>query len=161
MGSELAQLALILGLPLAVGWLAFQGTLLALASDGGYLRTLWARLPHALIAANLGIAGMHTLATPLINLSMRTCSIFPSPGWEAGILWAIVVGGALAGGLLLWLFQLWAVKRGLSAWRAVAWEEGAVRSGSWRTLWWWVLLSYVVLVGGVAASAAVQQLLSA
>jgi hypothetical protein len=37
------------------------------------------------------------------------------PGWAAGILWAIVVGGALLGWLLLTLYQSWAVRRGLSA----------------------------------------------
>jgi hypothetical protein len=161
LGSEPAQLALIVGLPPAVGWLVFQGPLLALASKGGYLRTLWARLPHALIAANLGLAGIHAIATPLINLSLRACSILPTPGWAVGILWAVVVGGALASGMLLFLYQLWVVKRGLSAWYVVAREEGVVRSGTWRTLWWWVLLSYLVLLGGVVASAVLQQLVSA
>jgi hypothetical protein len=160
-GSELVQLALILGLPLALGWLVFQGPLLAQAAKRGYFRTLWQRLPHVLIATNLGLAGIHTLATPLVNVSLRTCSVFPQIGWEAGTLWAIVVGGALLGGLLLLLYQLWAVRRGLAAWRVVAAGDGEVRSGAWRTLWWWVLLSSVVLLGGIAASAALQQLLAA
>ena len=72
-----------------------------------------------------------------------------------------MVLGALLGGLLLYLQQLWAVRRGLSAWRVLAWGGGEVRSGSWRTLWWWVLLSYLALVGGVVASVVLQQLLSA
>jgi hypothetical protein len=159
--SETVQVALILGLPLAVGWLVFQGPLLALAAKTGYLRTLWARLPHALVAANLGMAGINVAAAPLINLSLRSCSIFPTPGWTVGILWAIVVLGALLGVLLLFIYQSWAVRRGLSAWRVLAWGDGEVRSGSWRTMWWWVLLSYLALVVGVVASVVLQQLSSA
>jgi hypothetical protein len=83
------------------------------------------------------------------------------PGWAAGILWAIVVGGALLGWLLLTLYQSWAVRRGLSAWYALTAGDGKVRTGSWRALWWWVLISYVVLVGGLAASVILQQLFSA
>ena len=58
------QLVLIFGLPPAVGWLAFQGPLLALAAKRGYLRTLGRRLPHALVAANLGMAGVDVVAAP-------------------------------------------------------------------------------------------------
>jgi hypothetical protein len=160
MGSELAQLALILGLPLALGWLAFQGPLLALAANTGYLRTLWEQLPHVLVAANLGMAGVNAVAVPLLNVSLRTCAVFPSPGWTVGVLWAIVVLGALLGGLLLALYQWWAAKRDLSAWRALASRDGAVRSASWGTLWWWIPLSYLALVGGVVAGVVLSQLLS-
>jgi hypothetical protein len=161
-GSTQAQLALILGLPMALGWLVFQGLLLALSAKRGYLAMLWERLPHALVAANLGVAGIAVVTVPLLNLVItRACSLFPSPGWSVGILWAVAVGGALLSGLLLFLYQLWAVKRGLSAWCAAASGRGEVRSGSWRILWWWVLLSYLVLVVGIAAGVILQQLLSA
>jgi hypothetical protein len=161
MGSQGAQLGLILGLPLALGWLVVQGPLLALASRRGYLRTLWERLPHVLIAANLGLAGMSTIVSPLLNAITRTCSIFPSPGWSAGILWAIVALGALPGGLLLSLYHLWAIKRGLWAWGTAAGGGGTVRSGAWRALWWWVLLSVPLLVGGLAVGILLQHLLAA
>lgn len=165
MGSGPTQLALVLGLPLALGWLAFQGPLLALATKTGYLRILRERLPHALVAANLGMAGASAVATPLVSVSTRTCSIFPSPGWVAGMLWAIVVLCALMGGLLLFIYQSWAVRRGVSAWHVLAWGDGEVRgeirSGPWGVLWWWVLLSYAALVGGLAASVLLQQLFSA
>jgi hypothetical protein len=160
MGNGAAQLGLILGLPLALSWLIYQGPLLAWAARRSYLRILWERFPHALVAANLGMAGVNLFAVPLINASLRTCSIFPSPGWSVGTLWAIVAGGALLGGLLLSLHQLWAARCGLVAWRVLAVGEGEVRSGSWRKLWWWVLLSYLVLVAGMAASIVLQQALS-
>ena len=72
-----------------------------------------------------------------------------------------MVGGALLGWLLLCLYQIWAVSRGLSAWRALTAGDGKVRTGSWRALWWWVLIIYIVLVGGLAASVILQQLFSA
>jgi hypothetical protein len=160
-GEGLLPLVFIAGLPLALSWLAFQGLLLALASKRGYLRTLWERLPHALVAGNLGMAGVTALAGPLVSISTGVCSLFPTPGWSLGTLWAIVVLGALPGGLLLVLYQVWAVKRGLVAWRALASAEQEVRSASWRKLWWWVLLSYGVLLGGMVAFVVLQQVLSA
>ena len=161
LGSELVQLALMLGLPLVVGWLVFQGPLMALATQRGYLRTLWTRLPHALVAANLGMAGISIVAVPLVNVSMRTCSVFPSPGWTVGVLWAIVVLGALLGGMLLFIYESWAVRRSLQAWSVVTEREGQVRSPSWCNLWWWILLSYVVLLGGLVASVVLQKQISA
>lgn len=160
-GSGTVQGTLMLGLPLAAGWLAFQGPLLALAAKQGYLRTLGQRLPQALVAANLGMAGVNAVAAPLVNKSSRTCSIFPSPGWTMGILWAIVVLGALVGGLLLFIYEFWAVRRGLHARNVLASREGQVLSPSWRMLWWWILLSYVALLGGLVGSVILQQLLSA
>ena len=153
-GEGALPLVLIAGLPLALSWLVFQGPLLALASKRGYLRTLWERLPHALVAGNLGMAGLLVLAFPVAVLSTSICSYFPTPGWSLGTLWAIVALGALPGGLLLALYHLWAVKRGLVAWRAVGWNERAPgwvlpRSAGWRKLWWWVLLSYGMLLCGV------------
>jgi hypothetical protein len=160
-GEGLLPLAFIAGLPLASSWLAFQGPLLALASKRDYVRTLWERLPHALVAGNLGMAGVLALAFPLAVASQNICSYFPTPGWSLGILWAIGVLGALPSGLLLTLYQAWSVKRGLVAWRAVGWNDEPVRSAAWRKLWWWVLLSYAVLLCGVVAFAALLQLLSA
>jgi hypothetical protein len=159
-GSGPAQGALMLGLPLAVGWLVFQGPLLALVVQRGYLRTLGGRLPQALVAANLGMAGVNAVAAPLVNASLGTCSIFPSPGWAMGTLWAIVVLGALLGGLLLFIYEFWAVRRGFQAWSVLASREGQVLPPSWRMLWWWILLSYAALFGGLVASVILQQLLS-
>ena len=152
-GQGLLPLVFIAGLPLALSWLVFQGPPLALAGKRGYLRTLWERLPHALVAGNLGMAGVVALAGPLASISTGVCSLFPSPGWSLGTLWAIVVLGALPGGLLLALYHLWAVKRGLVAWRAVGWNDKLVRSAGWRKLWWWVLLSYGMLLCGVVVFA--------
>lgn len=160
LGSGLVQLLLMLGLPLAGGWTAFQGLLLALAAKRGYLRTLGARLPHALVASNLGMAGVNAVAAPLLNQSMRTCPIFPLPGWVMGTLWTIAVLGALPGGLLLFVYRSWGARCGSQARCVLASGDGQVQSLPWRTLWWWILLSYGALLGGLVASVFLQQLLS-
>jgi hypothetical protein len=160
LGSELAQVALIFGLPLAAGWLVFQGPLLALATKRGYLRTLGERLPQALVAANLGLAGVNAVAAPLVNVSTRACSLFPSPGWAMGIVWASVVLGAVLGGALLFIYESWAARRGFQAWRVLASSEDRVSSPSWRSVWWWIPLSFAAILGGLVASAILQQLTS-
>jgi hypothetical protein len=145
------QLALLFGLPLAVGWLAFHGLLLAPATENGYGHLLGQRLPQALVAANLGVGGIGVVVVPLVNLSLRICSIMPLSPWTVMIWWAIVVLGTLVGGLLLFLYEYWAGRGAFQAWSVLAWREGEVRTPSWRKLWWWILLSYVALLGGLAA----------
>ena len=72
-------------------------------------------------------------------------------------LWVMAVLGALVGGLPLYAYHSWAVRRGFFAWSSLLWGAGesgggkpAVSSPSWRRLWVWVLLSFVALVAGVA-----------
>ena len=150
-GAWPRQIALVLGLPLAVGWLVFQGPLLAPVTEKSYGRLLSQRLPQALVAANLGVGGINVVAVPLVNLSLRICSILPLSLWTVMIWWAIVVLGTLVGGLLLFLYEFWAGRGGFQAWSVLAWREEEVRTPSWRKLWWWILLSYVALLGGLAA----------
>jgi len=145
------QIALEFGLPLALGWLVFQGPLLASVTGKSYGRFLSQRLPHALVAANLGMGGIIVVALPLVNLSLRICPVLPLTIWTVTIWWAITVLGALVGGLFLFLYEYWAVRGGSQAWSVLAWREAEVRTGSWRKLWWWILLSYVALLGGLAA----------
>jgi hypothetical protein len=160
-GSILLQIGLVLGLPLLVGWLFFQGPLLALGTGKRPSRLLLQRLPQAWVAANLGMAGINALAAPLVNRSMRVCPALPLSPWTVVTWWAVVALGALAGGLLLFGYESWAVRRGFRAWSILASGEGEIVTPTWRQLWWWILLSYVALLGGIVASVLVQQLLSA
>jgi hypothetical protein len=153
LASQPLQLALMLGLPPVAGWLFFQAPLLATVTDNGYLRTLRQRLPQALVAAGLGLAGILAVAMPLVNRTANTCGILPFHAWTGATWWAIVVAGALAGGVLLFLYESWAVRRGYQAWRVLASGEGEVHSPPWRTVWWWILLSCVILLGGLVAGA--------
>jgi len=155
------QIGLVLGLPLIVGWLFFQGPLLASVTEKSFGRFLGQRLPQALVAANLGMAGVIAVAIPLVNQSIRSCSVLPLSSGIVLTWWAIVVLGTLVGGLLLFLYECWAVSGGFQAWSVLAWREGEVRTPSWRKLWWWILLSYAALLGGLAAGVVLQQLLNA
>jgi hypothetical protein len=160
-GSVLLQLLLLLGLPLLVGWLLFQGPLLALGTRRRPLRLLLQRLPQAWVAANLGMAGTNALAAPLVNRTLRLCPALPLSPWTVVTWWALAALSALAGALLLFAYEAWAVRRGFRAWSVLASGEGDVVTPGWRRLRWWIPLSYVVLVGGVAAIVLVQRLLPA
>lgn len=159
--SGLLQILLIFGLPLIIGWLVFQGPLLASITDKSYGRFLINRLPQALVVANLGLAGISAIAAPLTMYSIRVCSIFPLNIWTFITWWAIVIPGALVGLLLLFLYEFWAIHGGFQAWSVLAWREAKVHTPSWRDLWWWILLSYVVLLGGLSVSVILIQLLTA
>ena len=154
------QILLIFGLPPLVGWLVFQGLLLALGTKAGYLRLLRQRLPQAWVAANLGMGGINALAAPMIFQSTRNCSILPLSPWMVMTWWSFIILGTLGGGLLLFGYESWDVRRGFRAWSVLALGEDEVVSPPWRRQWWWILLSYVVLFGGVVGSALLQQLLS-
>jgi hypothetical protein len=155
LGSPPLQLLLFLSLPLFIGWFVFQGPLLTFATKKGYLHTLLQRLPHTWVTANLGIAGIFALATPLMNMSIQ----LPLPPWTVVAWWAFTVLSALVAMLLLLLYEGWSVRLGYQGWYILAWGEGEVTSAPWRKLWWWILLSYAALIGGVAGYAFIQQVL--
>ncbi len=155
------QILFVFGLPLLLGWLLFQGPLLAQATRRGYLHTLGQRLPPTWVAANLGMGGITALATPLVNRLSGTCSWMPLSLWTVVSLWVMVVVGALVGILLLMLYEGWAVRHGYRAWSVVALGDGEVTSPPWRRLWWWILLSFAITFGGVLANTAIQRALAA
>ncbi len=153
--SQVLQLLLFFGLPLLIGWLVFQGPLLAHATRKGYPPTLLRRLPHTWTVANLGMAAIFALATPLANISAQ----IPLPPWTVAAWWAFAVMSALAAMPLLLLYEGWSVRRGYRAWTVLVWGEGETISAPWRKLWWWILLSYAVLIGGVAGYVYIQQVM--
>jgi hypothetical protein len=153
--SSLLQLLLFFGLPLFIGWLVFQGPLLAIATNKGYLHMLLQRLPHTWVATNLGIAAIFALATPLANMSVQ----MPLPPWTVVTWWALTAVSGLVAMLLLLLYEGWRVRRGYRGWYSVAWGEDEITSSPWRKLWWWIPLSYVALIGGIAGYLFIQQVL--
>ena len=151
--NTLAQILLILVLPVLLSWLLFQGPLLALASQRIYLRTLGERLPAAWITAHLGIAGIYLLAMRLVDWFSGTCSLmWPTP-WALVSFWAAVAGGAVLGLLFILLYEAWAVHHGYRAWSVLALGDGEVSTPPWRELWPWILLSFAILIGGVIVNA--------
>jgi hypothetical protein len=150
--NQLLPLLIVFILPALLGWLFFQGPLLALATRRGYLRTLGQRLPAAWVGANLGIAGVTALATPLVDWLTSTCSMMNSSIWLVVSLWAVVVAGAVLGMLLVLLYEAWAVRHGQRAWSVLTSGDGAVSTPGWRRLWWWILLCIAAPIGGVVVS---------
>jgi hypothetical protein len=157
--SGLVQILFIFILPALLGWLFFQGPLLALAARRGYLRTLGQRLPAAWVGANLGMGGITVLANPLLNWVTRTCSIMNQSIWIVVSLWTVVVVSTCVGVLLVLLYESWAVHHGFRAWSAMVTGDGEVSTPSWRKLWWWILLSFAVLIGGVMVSNLILQVM--
>lgn len=147
--STLAQftiLAVIYIAPALLGWLLFQAPWLALATRKGYSEILLKRMPHTWIVANLGIAAIFALATPLVNsVAQIGLNLWMVVTW-----WAFAVLGALAGFFLLGPFERWSVRRGYRAWSLLTLGETDFASAPWRKSWWWILLSFVALLGGVA-----------
>jgi hypothetical protein len=144
-------------IPLTVGLFFYQAPLLARATGSSYVRTVLRRLPAVLVSTNLSLAGLLAISLPLIDWHTNYCGIstFALLQW-----WAIAVVGALGGGLLLYTYQAWAVRRGFTAWSALLWDTGEAGDGAraitcptWRHLWLWILVSLVVLVAGVALGA--------
>ena len=85
-------------------------------------------------------------------MPQRGTLLRPCPSW-----WTIAVSGALVGGLLLYVYHAWAIRRGFAAWSALLCGTGEAGHGTakvasppWRRLWLWILLSFVALVAGVA-----------
>ena len=159
-GAGLLQLALVLGLPVVMGWLIFHGPLLASVTTEGSGRFLIQRLPQSLVVANLGMGGISVVAIPLVIWSFRTCPIFPLNAWTVSTWCVIVVLGALIGGLLIFLYECWAVRVGFQAWSVLACKVGEVRTPSWRKLWWWILLSYAAFLGGIVVGVVLSKVLA-
>jgi hypothetical protein len=154
--SDLVSLLLFMVSPILIAWLIFQSLLLSFATGKGYWQLLLQRMPHTWVAANLGMAGVIAVATPLFNQSLQ----LPLPLWTV-FSWCAFTGlGALVGMLLLFLYHTWGMKRGYQAWSIFSVREGEVSSPSWRKGWWWILLSYVILFGGIVTFIVVQQSLT-
>ena len=155
--SSLLQLLAFYGFPLSIGLLLYQAPLLARATRSGYARTVLRRLPAALVSTNLALAGLLAIGLPLFKQHLDYCGLgsLTVLSW-----WVIAVLGALVGGLLLYVYHAWAVRRGFIAWSVLQYDTGeadddaaAFFSPPWRRLWLWILGSFVVLLAGMALAA--------
>ena len=151
--NQLLQIAFIFILPLGLGWLFYQGPLLAIAARRSYLRTLAQRLPASWVVSNLGMAGIFVLALRLVNWITSTCSMMQPTVWTLVSLLFAITAGACLGLLIILLYELWVVHNGFRAWSVLALGTGEVSTPPWRKLWWWVLLSIIVLLGVVIIGA--------
>lgn len=157
--SQLLQVLFIFVLPPVFGLIVFHGPLLTKATHQGYLPTLWKRLPHAWVTANLTMGGVFLLAFPLVTISLQTCSIIPLNPWTLSVWWGFAVLGALVAMVVLLFYEGWAARWDFRAWAVLASGDGEITTPAWRDLWWWILLSLVILFAGVAAGVMIQQVL--
>ena len=110
------------------------------------MKFLLQRLPQVLITTFLGLAGIITVAMPLEQKFLAASQIMPLSPWIVMAWWAIIVLGSLAGGLLVFIYEHWAVKRGYQAWSIIAGNEGEVNTPGWSKIWWWILVSIIITV---------------
>jgi hypothetical protein len=146
--SEQIQLLLMLGLPIIVGWV-YHLVFLAPVCNRSTGRFVLQCFPQVLITAFLGLGGIIPVAMLLVNKSLNMILLMPLSPLAVMTWWAIVVLGALAGGLLIFLFERWAAKRGFRSWTVLANGDGELIIPSCKKLWWWILISVAVLLNGL------------
>lgn len=149
--SEQQQVLIIFGLPLLIAWIVFHTPLLAFAGKKNLFRFFFQRLPQVLVTVFLGLAGIFPIAMPLSNKSLAMSQIIPLSPWIVMTWLTITVLGSLIGGLFIFFYEYWAVKRGYQAWIIFAGNEGEVTTPGWSKIWWWILISFLILLAGLIA----------
>jgi len=149
--SEQQQVLIIIGLPLLTTWIIFQSPILAFAGKKNFGRFLFQRLPQVIVTTFLGLAGIFAVSMPLVNKSLAMSQIVPLSPWIVMTWWAMIVAGSLIGGLMIFFYECWAVKRGYQAWNVFAGNEGEIITPKWSKIWWWALISILILFAGLIA----------
>lgn len=106
-------------------------------------------LPLVLVTTLLGLGGIIPVAMPLVNKSLDMSLLMPLSPLSLMTWWAITALGALPGGLLIYLFQLRAVKNGLRFWTVLTGGENDIAFPAWVKLWWWIPVSIIILIAGL------------
>jgi hypothetical protein len=145
--NQQLQLMFIFVVPLMIGWLFYQGPLLALTSQHGYLQTLGMRFPAVWVVSNLGMTGTILLILRLVNWISSNCSLMPPSLWTLISFWVAVVASVCLGMLIILFYEGWAVYHGYRAWSVLAFGTGEVTTPPWCKIWWWILLSIAILIG--------------
>ena len=148
MGQQ-QQALLILAFPLLASWIIFQSPLLALTGKKNFFKFLFHRLPQVLVTTFLSLAGIFPVSMVLVNKTITMSQILPLSPWIVLTWLTIIVAGSLIGGLFIFFYEHWAVKRGYLAWNVYAGSEGEVTTPGWRKIWWWVIISVLILLAGL------------
>ena len=146
------QIIIMFCLPIIVG-LVFHMAFLAPVSNRNWGRFLIQRAPQVLVTTFMGLGGIITVALPLVNKSLNMSLLVPLSPYPVITWWAIVVLGALLGGLVIFIFERWAVKRGSRSWTILAGSDGELITQGWSKLWWWILISIAILIIGLITGA--------
>jgi len=142
------QVIIVFGLPIILG-LIFHIAFLAQVSLMNAGRFLIQCLPLVLVTTFTGMGGIIPVALPLVNKSLNMSLLLPLSPLPVMTWWAIVVLGALPGGLLIFLFQSWAIKKDFRSWTILTAGEGEIIMPKLGKLWWWVLISMGILFAGL------------
>lgn len=142
------QVITVFGLPIILG-LIFHTVFLAPVSRRNAGRFLLQCLPLVLVTTLTGMGGIFPVALPLVNKSLNISLLIPLSPLTVLTWWAIVVLGALPGGLLIFLFQRWAIIKGFRAWNILTSGEGEIIIPKWGNLWWWALICTGILSAGL------------
>jgi hypothetical protein len=155
--SQQTQAFLLTGFPILTSWIIFQSPLLAIAGRKNFLKFMFQRFPQVLTVTLLALAWISPFAMVLINKTIVMSQLIPLSPWIVITWLVIIVAGSLPGGLFVFLYEHWAVKRGYQAWTVFAGNEGEVTTPGWSKIWWWVLVSTLILLAGMIAGIMLQK----
>jgi hypothetical protein len=144
------QIMTMFGLPVILS-LVFHVAFLAPVSNRNWVRFLIQRIPQVLGTTFMGLGGIIPVAMFLVNKSLTMSLLLPLSPFPVITWWAIVVLGALPGGLFIFIYEKWAVTRGYRSWTVLAGTDGEVITPGWKKLWLWILIGIVILFAGLLA----------
>jgi hypothetical protein len=147
--SPLLQVSLMFGLPLVAG-LFYHAGLLYSSGAKGWGKFMASRFAQVLVSTFMGLGGISSLAMPMINKNLVVSLIKPLSPLAVISWWALVTMGSVAGSLLIFCYEYWAVRSGYATWSVLSAGAGQVTTPGWRKLWWWIPISVVVLFLGLA-----------
>ncbi len=148
MGQQ-QQALVILAFPLLASWIIFQSPLLAVTGKKNFFKFLFQRLPQVLITTFLALGGIFPVSMVLVNRTITMSQLIPLSPWIVLTWLTIIIAGSLIGGIFVFFYEYWAVKRGYQAWNVFAGNEGEVTTPGWRKIWWWVIISVLVILAGL------------
>jgi hypothetical protein len=158
-GSHGQQLQLLFFiLPLFTAWLLFYSPMLVMAAKRGFGKFLYLSFPHVLVVTFLGLAGIFPVAMPLLDKSLVFSQIISLSPWIVMTWWTITVLGSLVGGLVIFIYERWTVKRGYRSWIIYATQEGEVSTPGLKKIWWWMIISVLALFVGFMAGVMINRI---
>lgn len=146
------QVVTMFGLPLMTAWL-FHLAFLASVSSSKPGRFLVECIPQVLVTTFLGLGGIIAVSMPLVNNNLNMGLLVPLSPLAVTTWWALVVLGALLGGLFIYLFERRLAKSGFQSWTLLTQSDGELIVPTWRSLRWWILIGFLVLIAGLVTGA--------
>lgn len=147
--SKNQQVLYILGLPLMTAWIIFHSPLLAATGKKNIGRFMFQRLPQVIVVTIMGLGGIFPLAMPLVNKTIAMSQLIPLSPWIVMTWLLIIVTGSIIGGIFIFFYETWALKRGYRAWTVFSGYDGEVMTPGWGEIWYWLIISILILFAGL------------